>query len=114
MMITILGHVCVCRYLARLDCIFPVRNIARQEHCQSLVMFTIFLLAMCVSVCVEIWQVLITLAGKKREVTLTKEKPRDRKLRNANSPSSIQSRGSQISKRTNPPPQTLNVLKEAF
>ena len=35
-------------------------------------------------VCVEIWQVLITLAGKKREVTLTKEKPR--KLRNANSP----------------------------
>ena len=36
--------------------------------------------------CVEIWQVLITLAGKKREVTLTKEKPRDRKLRNANSP----------------------------
>ena len=39
-----------------------------------------------VCVCVEIWQVLITLAGKKLEVTLTKEKPRDRKLRNANSP----------------------------
>ena len=41
-------------------------------------------LATCV--CVEIWQVLITLAGKKLEVTLAKEKPRDRKLRNANSP----------------------------
>ena len=57
-------------------CLLPVRYIVSHQRCTGL--------TVCVCVCVEIWQVLIPLAGKKREVTLTKEKPR--KLRNANSP----------------------------
>ena len=106
----LLGHLCACGNLVRFDCIRAVRNIASHWWCSP---FSYCPCMWVCDVCVEIWQVLITLAGKKREVTLTKEKPRDRKLRNANSPSSIQSRGSQISKRANHPPSQTSNLEHA-